>query len=89
MRVLKWMIDRIEGNAQGNEHVFGVSPAYEELNWTGLNFSAEQFRTVTSIDQAAWQAELKLHEELFTQLAYHLPAELTATKAKIEQRLAA
>ena len=89
MRVLKWMIDRIEGSAQGNEHVFGVSPAYEELNWTGLNFSAEQFRTVTSIDQAAWQAELKLHEELFTQLAYHLPAELTATKAKIEQRLAA
>ena len=33
--------------------------------------------------------ELKLHEELFTQLAYHLPAELTATKAAIEKRLAA
>jgi len=89
MRVLKWMIDRIEGSARGNEHVFGVSPAYEELNWTGLNFSAEQFATVTSIDRAAWLAELKLHEELFSQLAYHLPAELTATKARIEQRLAA
>jgi len=89
MRVLKWMIDRIEGSAKGAEHVFGVSPAYEELNWTGLDFSAEQFKTVTSIDKAAWQAELKLHEELFTQLAYHLPAELTATKADIEKRLAA
>ena len=89
MRVLKWMIDRIEGSAKGNEHVFGVSPAYEELNWTGLNFSAEQFKTVTHIDKAAWQQELKLHTELFEQLAYHLPAELTATKAQIEHRLAA
>jgi phosphoenolpyruvate carboxykinase (GTP) len=89
MRVLKWMIDRIEGKAAGNEHVFGVSPAYEELNWTGLNFTAEQFNTVTSIDKAAWQKELELHSELFQQLAYHLPAELNETKAQIEQRLAA
>jgi phosphoenolpyruvate carboxykinase (GTP) len=89
MRVLKWMIDRIENAAPGKEHVFGVSPSYEELNWTGLNFSAEQFKAVTSIDKAAWQAELKLHAELFQQLAYHLPKELEDTRAKIEQRLAA
>ena len=44
---------------------------------------------MTHIDKAAWQQELKLHAELFEQLAYHLPAELTATKAQIEQRLAA
>ncbi|KQP11941.1 phosphoenolpyruvate carboxykinase (GTP) [Pseudorhodoferax sp. Leaf267] len=89
MRVLKWMIDRIEGKAQGVEHVFGVSPTYEELNWTGLDFSAEQFKTVTSIDKAAWQAELKLHEELFTQLAYNLPKEMAQIKQQIESRLAA
>ncbi len=89
MRVLKWMIDRIEGKAEGVEHLIGVSPTYEELNWTGLNFTAEQFKTVTSIDKAAWTAELKLHEELFTQLAYHLPQALLDTKAQLEQRLAA
>ncbi|MDM0075689.1 phosphoenolpyruvate carboxykinase (GTP) [Variovorax sp. J2P1-59] len=89
MRVLKWMIDRIEGQGNGNDHVFGVSPRYEDLNWTGLDFSAEQFNTVTSIDKAAWQAELKLHTELFEQLAHHLPKELPATKAAIEQRLRA
>jgi phosphoenolpyruvate carboxykinase (GTP) len=89
MRVLKWMIDRIEGKAAGQEHVFGVSPAYEEVNWTGLDFSAEQFRTVTSIDKAAWQKELELHTELFKQLEYHLPRELSETKARIEKRLAA
>ncbi len=89
MRVLKWMIDRVEGKAQGVDHVFGVSPRFEDLNWTGLDFSAEQFETVSSIDKAAWQAELKLHTELFEQLAHHLPKELPATKAAIEERLAA
>ncbi|WP_295535373.1 phosphoenolpyruvate carboxykinase (GTP) [uncultured Pseudacidovorax sp.] len=89
MRVLKWMIDRIEGQGQGDEHVFGVSPRYEDLNWTGLDFSREEFDKVTSIDKAAWQAELKLHSELFEQLAHHLPEELPQTKAAIEQRLAA
>ena len=89
MRVLKWMIDRIEGSAQGNEHMFGISPNYAEINWTGLSFTPEQFKTVTSIDKAVWQQELKLHEELFTQLQYHLPKALVETKAAIEQRLAA
>jgi phosphoenolpyruvate carboxykinase (GTP) len=89
MRVLKWMIDRIEGKAQGQENAFGVSPAYEELNWTGMDFSREQFKTVMSIDKSDWDKELKLHAELFRQLEYHLPRELPATKARIEQRLAA
>ena len=89
MRVLKWMIDRIEGSGKGQEHVFGISPAYEDLNWTGLHFTSEQFATVTSIDKAAWQAELKLHADLFQQLAYHLPKELQETKERIETRLAA
>jgi len=89
MRVLKWMIDRIEGKASGADNVFGISPSYGELNWNGLNFTAEQFHTVTHIDKAAWQTELGLHEELFQQLAHHLPAELPATKAAIANRLAA
>ena len=89
MRVLKWMIDRIEGVAKGKENVFGISPSYEEITWTGLNFTPEQFKTVTHIDKAAWVEELKLHEELFKQLAYHLPAEMTATKAALAVRLEA
>ena len=89
MRVLKWMIDRIEGSGQGSEHLTGVSPRYEDLNWTGLDFSAEQFATVTSMDKAAWLKELELHTELFQQLAHHLPKELDQTKAEIERRLAA
>ena len=89
MRVLAWMIGRIEGNAKGQDHVTGVSPSYEDLNWTGLDFSAEQFKTVTSMDKAAWLKELELHTELFQQLAHHLPKELGETKTALERRLAA
>ena len=93
MRVMKWMIDRIEGKAtqspQAQENVFGLSPNYKDLNWSGLAFSQDEFNTVTSIDKAAWTDELKLHDELFTQLAYHLPAELSQTKAQLQARVAA
>ncbi len=89
MRVLKWMIDRIEGKAMGVDNGFGVSPAFDEITWTGLDFTPAQFATVTSLDQADWKTEIALHTELFTQLAYHLPAQLQSTKAQLEQRLAA
>ena len=88
MRVLEWMIGRAEGTAQGAENVFGTSPRYEDLRWDGLTFSREQFASVIGIDKAAWQQELELHTQLFKQLEYHLPAELPATKARIEERLA-
>ncbi len=89
MRVLKWMIDRIEGSGQGTDGVMGITPRYEDLNWTGLDFSAQEFAQVTSIDQAAWAKEMQLHAELFQQLKHHLPKELEDTKAAIEKRLAA
>ncbi|MEP7297696.1 MAG: phosphoenolpyruvate carboxykinase domain-containing protein, partial [Burkholderiales bacterium] len=89
MRVLQWMIGRIEGHAQGSENAFGTTPRYGDLNWNGLNFSTEQFDQVTSLDAGAWRAELGLHAELFQQLAHHLPAEMGATKATIEKKLAA
>ena len=87
MRVLKWMIDRMEGQVQGDEHVFGVSPRYEELSWDGLDFTAEQFAKVISLDATAWKQELALHDELFTQLANHLPQALPEAKARLESRL--
>jgi phosphoenolpyruvate carboxykinase (GTP) len=87
MRVLKWMLERIEGKAEGTDNMFGVSPRYEDLNWEGLDFSPAQFKQVTSFDKAAWQTELGLHGELFQQLAHHLPVELTETKAALEKRL--
>ena len=89
MRVLKWMLERVEGTGGGEENVFGVSPRYSDLNWTGLDFTRDQYQSVISIDKAAWRTELALHGELFKLLAGRLPAQLLATKAQIEQQLAA
>lgn len=88
MRVLAWMLERIEGKAKGQENIFGTTPTHGDINWTGLDFSAEQFNKVTSIDKAAWQEEMKLHDQLFEQLSYHLPKELVETKNALEARLA-
>ena len=87
MRVLKWIIDRVEGRVDGQETMFGVSPQYGEINWTGLAFSPEQFATVTSLDKEAWAQEFQLHDELFDQLAQGLPQALSDTKAAMEARL--
>ena len=89
MRVLKWMLERVEGSAGGEENAFGVSPRYDDISWAGLDFSRAQYRSVISIDRAAWQTELGLHAELFQQLSARLPAQLLAIKGQIEQRLAA
>ena len=89
MRVLAWMLERIEGQAGGLNNPFGTTPSHQDLNWTGLDFSAEQFNKVTSVDKDAWLAEMKLHDELFQQLSYHLPKELVETKKALEARLSA
>jgi phosphoenolpyruvate carboxykinase (GTP) len=88
MRVLAWMLERIEGKAKGQENIFGTTPSHKDINWAGLDFSEDQFNQVTSIDKAAWQEEMKLHDQLFDQLSYHLPKELVETKRALEKRLA-
>lgn len=87
MRVMEWMLGRIDGTAQGSENVFGTSPRYEDLNWNGLDFSREQFDSVIGVDKAAWQQELTMHDELFKTLAYHLPAQLQTTRGRIAAAL--
>ena len=91
MRVLKWVLERVEDQdglrTGGVEHLFGISPRFEDLNWDGLDFSRQQFDTITSIDKAAWREEVELHTELFDKLKHHLPQELLAVKAKLEKRL--
>ena len=59
------------------------------MNWSGLEFSREQFDKITSIDADAWKDEVKLHDELFDKLAYHLPQELVDTRKALESRMSA
>ena len=93
MRVLKWMLDRLEVDearrASGVEHVFGITPRYDDLSWEGASFTRADFDTITSIDAAAWAKELELHGELFTRLRHHLPEALTHVRDRLQERLAA
>ena len=89
MRVLKWMLERVDGQAGGEQNIFGVSPRYDDLNWSGLDFSRAQYESVIAIDRAAWHTELKLHGELFEQLSARLPSQLLAIKSQLEAKLAA
>jgi len=88
-RVLKWMVSRIEQQSQGVEHVFGVSPRYQDLDWTGLEFSEALFDRITSIDVDAWRKEFALHDALFEQLAYGLPPSLREIRTELEAKLSA
>ena len=89
MRVLKWMIDRLENKVSGEHGVFGVSPKYAEMNWVGLDFNAAAFKQVTQFNAELIKSELKLHSELFKQLDHHLPTELSQTKERLEHLLSA
>ncbi|RYE71370.1 MAG: phosphoenolpyruvate carboxykinase (GTP), partial [Oxalobacteraceae bacterium] len=90
MRVLKWMLERIEGKAgEGVEHLFGITPRYDDLHWEGIEFGRDKYEKITAIDLDAWEAELKLHSELFEKLSHKLPQELQVAKEKLEQRLKA
>jgi phosphoenolpyruvate carboxykinase (GTP) len=89
MRVLQWMLGRVDGTAGGSENAFGTSPRYEDLRWDGLSFTREQFASVIGVEPQAWQQELALHDELFAQLARGLPKALPAVRQRIAERLAA
>jgi len=89
MRVLAWILGRLEGKAGGAENVFGITPRYEDLHWQGLEFPRASFERITSIDGAAWQRELELHDELFRKLAHGLPRTLSRIRAKLAERLGA
>ena len=76
MRVLKWIVDRVHGRAQGKETPIGWTPYYDDMNWDGLEFSPEQFEKLQTVDRAAWKREVMSHEELFILLHDHLPPEM-------------
>ncbi len=88
MRVLSWVLQRVDNQGGAHANAFGLSPSYDDLHWTGLDFTRAQFASVIGIDKSAWQQELKLHDELFTQLAHHLPPELQVVRQRIERELA-
>ncbi|MCU0445303.1 MAG: phosphoenolpyruvate carboxykinase (GTP) [Microscillaceae bacterium] len=75
MRVLKWIVERARGKASSVESPIGWMPRYEDIDWTGLDFSREQFQELMTVDREAWKQEILSHEELFERLYDRIPKE--------------
>ena len=75
-RVLKWIVERLEGQAEAVETPIGLVPAEGALDVDGLDITAEQLEAATRFDADEWRAELPLIEEWFTKFGDKLPAEL-------------
>lgn len=87
MRVLKWIIDRAHGRAKAVESPVGLMPTYEDIDWTGLDMSREQFSELMTVDKEAWKKELLAQEELFVKLSERLPQELVMERQMLLRRL--
>ena len=76
MRVLKWIVGRIRGQAQAVESPVGWRPRYVDMDWRGMeNFSKEDFDKVMIIDREEGKRELLGHQELFEKVYDKLPKE--------------
>src|SRR5207248_6503693 len=90
VRVLQWVVERVQGKGKGTDTPLGTMPRFEDLNWQGLEkVSPSQYAELTSIDKSAWRDELKSHDELFEKLGKHLPKALDARRGQLHQKLAA
>ncbi|MER6507758.1 phosphoenolpyruvate carboxykinase (GTP) [Nonomuraea sp. NPDC001636] len=73
-RVLKWIVDRLNGEAKANPTAIGLLPA--ELDTDGLDLSEEDLRTLLSVDRDVWREEAALIPAHFEKFGDHLPKEL-------------
>jgi phosphoenolpyruvate carboxykinase (GTP) len=74
IRVLKWAVERIEGTAAAVETPVGYVPAEGSLDVSGLDMSAGDLASVTSVDVDEWRDELPQIEEWFTKIGEQLPS---------------
>jgi phosphoenolpyruvate carboxykinase (GTP) len=76
-RVLKWIVERANGQAKAVESPIGWMPRYEDLDWTGIeDFGKDKFAELMAVDRSVWMKEILSQEELFMKLYDRLPKEL-------------
>jgi phosphoenolpyruvate carboxykinase (GTP) len=75
MRILKWIVLKIRGEANAVESPIGWMPTFDAIDWNGLDFSPEQFESIMDIDREEWKLELLQHAELFERMFDKLPKE--------------
>jgi len=87
-RVLKWVIDRLEGNADVVETPVGLVPTPGGLDVAGLKVTQPDLAAALAVDPEEWRAEIPLIEEWFTFLGGTVPEALHGELDGLKARLA-
>ncbi|WP_294570265.1 phosphoenolpyruvate carboxykinase (GTP) [uncultured Arthrobacter sp.] len=85
-RVLKWVIERIEGTADAIETPIGFVPTPDALDLTGLDMTPAEVEAAVHVDSAEWAAELKGIEEWYDRFGESLPEELRGQLTELKER---
>ncbi len=87
-RVLKWIIDRIEGRAGGESTPIGMVPSVEDIDLDGLDANPDDVARSLAVNPAEWREELPLIEEWFEFIGDKLPTGVKDEFEALKQRLA-
>lgn len=87
MRVLRWIVERSSGQGRAHEGRLGWVPYKEDLDWSGLEFSDEDWNQLMKIEPEELRMQTLRHEELFLQLAESLPKEMLFERELLVSRL--
>ena len=87
MRVLKWVVERAQGHGYGVETPLGWMPRYRDLDWTGIDYSREQFNRLQTLDREAFKAQTVAHEQFFITLKDKMPLDFLMEKELLVSRL--
>ena len=87
VRVLKWMLDRIEGRAAATETPIGYVPTPSSLTLDGLNISRDTIEELLRVDPAGWAEEAAATSKFFEKFGSRLPKEIREEQKALESRL--
>lgn len=86
-RVLKWIVERLDGTAEGVETPIGVLPTKESLDTEGLDITDADLDFLLTVDKGAWREEAALVPEHFNTFGDHTPKELWDEHRALVERL--
>ncbi|MFJ9248162.1 phosphoenolpyruvate carboxykinase (GTP) [Streptomyces sp. NPDC101776] len=86
-RVLKWIVDRLDGRAEGVETPIGVLPAKGALDTKGLQLSEEDLDFLLTVDKDVWREEAALVPDHLNTFGEHTPKELWDEYRALVRRL--
>ena len=87
-RVLKWIIERVEGKANGVSTPIGIVPDVEDMDLSGLDVEPDDVVEALAVNRGEWRNELPQIEEWFEFLGEKLPTGVRDEFEALKQRLA-